>query len=220
MVFIRERDRPEVQRILSGMQESVELVIFTDESACQYCQETRQLLMEVAELSDRLTVPEYNLHSNRAEAEAFHVDKAPGIVIKTNMDYGVRYYGIPSGYEFGSLLEDIVDVSRGDSGFSPEQLEKIRAIQTPVHLQVFVTPTCPYCPTAVRNAHRMAIANPLIRADMIEATEFPELSRKYGVQGVPRTMVNTDFNIDGGLPDDVFINQIAEYIETQTGATA
>ena len=220
MAFIQERDRPEVKRILEGVHEPVELVIFTEKTACQYCEETRQLLMEVAELSNRLTVIEYDLQEHRAEAEAFRVDKAPGIVIKTEMDYGVRYYGIPLGYEFGSLMEDIVDVSKGDAGFSPDQLEKIEAIRNPVHLQVFVTPTCPYCPAAVRNAHRMAIANPLIRADMIEATEFPGLSRKFGVRGVPRTMVNADFNIDGGLPDDVFINQVTEYIQTQTGATA
>lgn len=220
MPFIQERDRPEVGRILQAMQEPVELIIFTDTTACRYCKETRGLLMEVAELSEHLTVTEYNLQVHKAEAEAFRVDKAPGIVVKTNVDYGVRYYGIPSGYEFGSLLEDILDISRGAPGLSPEQMEKIQAIQTPIHLEVFVTPTCPYCPTAVRTAHRMAIANPLIRADMVEATEFPQLSRKYGVQGVPRTMVNGEYHIDGGLPAEAFINRIAEYVETQTGATA
>lgn len=220
MPFIQERDKPEIQRILSRMKESVELIIFTDTSGCQYCAETLQLLEEVAALSENITLTLYSLSDDQGEAKAYQVDKTPGIVIRSEEDYGIRYYGLPSGYEFGSLLEDIVDVSRGEAGFSGEVARKIAMIRSPLHLQVFVTPGCPYCPSAVRNAHRLAIANPYIRADMVEATEFPELSRKYGVRGVPRTMVNEEFHIDGGLPEEVFIHQIIEHLQMQRGATA
>jgi len=220
MAFIGEKDRPEIQKMFSGMNREVELLLFTRELDCQYCRETKQLLSELAELSDKLSLTVYNLINDAELAEQYDVDKAPGIVIKSEEDYGIRYYGIPSGYEFGSILEDILDVSKGDPGFSQAQLEKISAIQTPVHLQVFVTPTCPYCPVAVRNAHRMAMVNPNISADMVEATEFPELSQKYGVRGVPRTMVNEDFNIDGGVPEDMFINQIVEHIGMNSVANA
>ncbi len=220
MPFIQERDKPEIQRILHRMKESVELIIFTDTFGCQYCAETQQLLEEVTGLSENITLTVCSLSDHKVTAEAYRVDKTPAIVIQSGEDFGIRYYGIPSGYEFGSLLEDIVDVSRGEAGFSGEVARKIELIQSPLHLQVFVTPTCPYCPSAVRNAHRLAIANPYIRADMIEATEFPELSRKYGVRGVPRTMVNEEFHIDGGLPEAVFINQIIEHLQTRRKATA
>lgn len=219
MSFIQERDKPEIQRIFSGMQESVELIIFTDTNGCQYCAETQQLLEEVSALSEKIILTMYSLTDDREKAEAYRVDKAPGLVITAGKDFGIRYYGIPSGYEFGSLPEDIMDVSRGEAGFTEELARNVALIRSPLHLQVCVTPAWPYCPSAVRNAHRLAIANTHVRADMIEATEFPELSRKYGVRGVPRTIVNDGFHIDGGLPEDVFIHQMIEHVQTQTGAT-
>ena len=220
MAFIQENDKSEVRKVLNRMDNPVELIMFTQQVNCQYCSETKQLLDELSELSSNLVVTEYNLVSDSEEVEQYHVDKAPAIVVKGEQDYGIRYYGIPSGYEFASLLEDIVDVSNGDPGFSAAQLEQISAIRQPVHLQVFVTPTCPYCPQAVRNAHRMAMVNPNITADMVEAQEFPELSQRYQVRGVPRTVVNGHFNIDGGLPEDAFIDKIIEQVGEQVIATA
>ena len=220
MSFLQEKDKPDVQKILNNMVNPVKLIIFTSEQNCQYCQETKQLLNEVVDLTDNISLTEYDLATDSDAADQYHIDKAPAIVIRADQDYGVRYFGIPSGYEFGSLLEDIVDISRDDAGFSETQLDEIARIEKPLHLQVFVTPTCPYCPAAVRNAHRMAMVNPNITADMIEATEFPELSQQYNVRGVPRTVVNDDFNIDGGLPEDAFIHQIVEHLETQNAASA
>jgi len=220
MTFISDNDKPEIQKILGQMNNPVELIIFTQQLNCQYCTETKQLLDEVSELSSNIVVTEYNLVNDTEEAAEYQINKAPAIVVRGEQDYGIRYYGIPSGYEFGSLLEDIVDVSNGDPGFNQSQLEQIAKIQTPVHLQVFVTPTCPYCPTAVRNAHRMAMVNPNITADMIEAQEFPELSQRFNVRGVPRTVVNDNFNIDGGLPEDAFISQIIENVGETVTATA
>ncbi len=220
MAFIQEKDKPDIQKILNQMTNPVELIIFTQQLNCQYCTETKQLLDEISELSNNIVVTEYNLVNDGEIAAQYQVSKAPAIVVKGEEDYGIRYYGIPSGYEFGSLLEDIVDVSKGDPNFSKGQLEQIAKIQTPVHLQVFVTPTCPYCPTAVRNAHRMAMVNPNITADMIEAQEFPELSQRFSVRGVPRTVVNEKFNIDGGLPEDAFISQIIDYVGETMTATA
>jgi len=220
MAFISDNDKPEIQKILGQMNNPVELIIFTQQSNCQYCTETKQLLNEISELSSNIVVTEYNLVNDTEEAAQYQINKAPAIVVKGEQDYGIRYFGIPSGYEFGSLLEDIVDVSNGDPGFNQSQLEQIAKIQTPVHLQVFVTPTCPYCPTAVRNAHRMAMVNPNITADMIEAQEFPELSQRFSVRGVPRTVVNDNFNIDGGLPEDAFISQIIENVGKTVTATA
>lgn len=220
MTFISDNDKPEILKILGQMNGPVELIIFTQQLNCQYCTETKQLLDEVSELSSNIVVTEFSLENDTEEAAQYQINKAPAIVVKGKQDYGIRYYGIPSGYEFGSLLEDIVDVSNSDPGFSQSQLEQIAKIQTPVHLQVFVTPTCPYCPTAVRNAHRLAMVNPNITADMIEAQEFPELSQRFSVRGVPRTVVNDNFNIDGGLPEDAFISQIIENVGETVTATA
>ena len=81
----------------------------------------------------------------------------------------------------------------GEIDLDPEVVEEVKKIDKPLHLQVFVTPTCPYCPRAVLTAFKFAMLNENITADMIEATEFQELSMHYQVQGVPKTIINDDW---------------------------
>jgi alkyl hydroperoxide reductase subunit AhpF len=77
-------------------------------------------------------------------------------------------------------------------------------------MQVFVTPTCPYCPQSVVLAHQMAIASPMVRGDMVEATEFPQLSNKYQVMGVPRTVINETAHLEGAASESMVVDKIQE----------
>src|SRR5690606_5802793 len=124
---------------------------------CLYCEQTVALAQELAELSDKITVEVVNFHSDKARVEEYGIARIPAIAVIGAKDYGVRFYGIPAGYEFGTLLEDIMDVSRGRTDLSEKTLERLARLDSPVHIQVFVTPTCPYCPPAVRFAHKLAI---------------------------------------------------------------
>jgi Glutaredoxin-like domain protein len=184
MPLLNDEIRQEVSKILADLPGPVRLVMFTQEFECEYCTETRQLVEEVAELSDRITAEIYDFQADRAKAEELGIDKIPAIAVIGAQDYGVRFYGIPSGYEFASFLHAIQSVAAGKPELSDATLRVVAGIQKPVHIQVFVTPTCPYCPQAVMLAHQLAIASPLIRADMVEAMEFPHLAVKYQVMGV------------------------------------
>ncbi|MDL5504128.1 MAG: thioredoxin family protein, partial [Candidatus Methanoperedens sp.] len=106
------------------------------------------------------------------------------------IDYGIRYYGVPAGYELAVLIDTIIDVSKGKTSLSDALKTKLAEIKKPVHLQVFVSPTCPYCPKAARTAHQFAIENENIRSDVIETIEFPYLVQKYSVMGVPHIVIN------------------------------
>ncbi|APF20645.1 protein disulfide oxidoreductase [Caldithrix abyssi] len=214
MGLLQEKDKEYIRNLFSNLENEVTISNFTQEIECQYCRETREILEELAELSDKIKLNVYNFVTDKEIAEKYAVDKIPATVIEGKEDYGIRYYGIPSGYEFSSIIEDIVDVSKGDSGLSPESRELLKQIDAPLRLQVFVTPTCPYCPRAVRLAHKMAIENPYIVADMVEATEFPHLSMRYNVRGVPRTVVGEDHAIEGALPEKQFIENIVNYFKT------
>jgi glutaredoxin-like protein len=208
MAFLTDKDKQFVQNLFENIRDEVKLIMFTQELECQYCRETRQILEEVADLSDKISLTVYNFQTDKELADQYGVDKIPATIIASDKDYGIRYYGIPSGYEFSSLLEDIVDVSKNDSGFSDEAKELLAQITKPLHLQVFVTPTCPYCPKAVRMAHKAAIENDNITADMVEATEFPHLAMRYDVKGVPRTIIGKDYPIEGALPEINFVEQV------------
>lgn len=199
----------------TNLVEPVNLVMFTQEMECQFCAETRQIVEEIAELSDKIAVVIYDFAADKAEAELYQIDKIPAIAIVQvadgkEKDYGVRFYGIPSGYEFTSVIEDIVDVSKGESGLQPRSKEAVAGLTEPVHFQVFVTPTCPYCTQAVRLAHKFAIESDLITADMVEAIEFPHLSNKYGVHGVPRTVINEEFHQEGAAPEALVLAKLLE----------
>jgi glutaredoxin-like protein len=193
----------------------VKLVMFTQAIECQFCAETRQIVEEIANLSDKITSQIYNFVTDKATAELYDVDKIPAIAVLRvedgeDKDYGIRFFGIPSGYEFTTVIEDIVDVSKGDSGLQPKSREAVASITEPVHFQVFVTPTCPYCTQAVRLAHKFAIESDLITADMVESIEFPHLANKYQVYGVPRTVINETVHQEGAVPEPMMLAKLLE----------
>ncbi len=196
------------------LEHHVKLVMFTQEHECAYCRETHELLEELAELSELVTLEVLDFVADGDVAERLGVDKIPAIAVlrsssgSDDIDYGIRLYGIPSGYEFTSLLEAIKLVGNGEHGLSDFTVEKLEAAHGPIHLQVFVTPTCPYCPQAVVLAHHLAFASPLVTADMVEATEFPHLANKYQVMGVPRTVVNEEIFVEGAAPEGMLVAKL------------
>jgi glutaredoxin-like protein len=117
------------------------LINFTQEMECQYCRETNSLLKEIAELSDKISVETYNFATDAEKTSKYKIDKIPATVIMGDEDKGIRFYGIPSGYEFVTLLDTIKMVSTGDSGLGLKTKEFLGQLKKPVHLQVFITPT-------------------------------------------------------------------------------
>ena len=213
MAFLDEKNREIVKKEFKKLANPVTIVNFTQQLECQYCEDTCKLMEELAQLSDKVSLEVYNFQIDKEKAEEYGVDKIPATVIVGEKDYGVRYYGIPGGYEFTSVVTDIIDVSIGGSGLSEETKSKLASLEKDVHLQVFVTPTCPHCPGAVQLAHKFAIESGRVTADMVEASEFPHLSIKYNVRGVPRTIINEEFSVEGAVPEDVLIEKILEAVK-------
>lgn len=123
------------------MASPVKLAHFTQELNLEYGREARQLLQDLIALSDKLSLEVYNFLIDKEKVAEYAVDKVPATVVRNGKDYGIRFYGLPAGYEFSSLLDAIISVSRNDSGLKEETREKLRAVAQPLHLEVFVTPT-------------------------------------------------------------------------------
>jgi len=210
MPILNEQVHQEAARFLEELSGPVRLAMFTQEFECAYCAETRQLVEEVGDLSDRIAVEVYDFQADRDRGKELGVDKIPAIAVIGAQDYGVRFYGIPSGYEFTSLLHAIRAVGAGATELGGETLAALEKVAEPVHMQVFITPTCPYCPSAVMLAHQMAIASPMVRADMVEAMEFPQLAVKYQVMGVPRTVINETVHVEGAAPEPMVLAKLQE----------
>lgn len=69
-------------------------------------------------------------------------------------------------------------------------------------------------------AHQMAVDSDQIRADVIEANEFPELSRRYAVSGVPKVIINDKVEFTGAVPEAKFLEAIQEAVGHTNGSTA
>jgi len=215
MALLNDEVREQVREQLADLTGPVRMLMFTQEFECQYCAETRQLVEEVASLSDQVEAQIYDFVDDEDVAEEYGVDKIPAVAVMGEEDYGIRFYGIPSGYEFTSLLQAIQTVAGGEPELSEETQAYLSDLDEPVHLQVFVTPTCPYCPQAVVLAHHMALASPMVRADMVEAQEFPHLSTKYQVMGVPRTIINESTHIEGAAPEPMVLEKLQEALASE-----
>jgi glutaredoxin-like protein len=122
----------------------------------------------------------------------------------------VRFYGIPAGYEFVSLLEALKNSAAPGTDLQPETVQALAGVAKPVNIKVFVTPTCPYCPSAVVLAHKFAVQSPQITAEMVEAGEFQELAAKYEVAGVPQLVFNEKVSLVGAQPESAMLKAVLE----------
>jgi glutaredoxin-like protein len=190
------------------LEKPVKIVMFTQEVECQFCAQTRQLINELAGLNDKIKVEIYDFLKDSEKTKEYGVDKVPAIVIVGERDYGIRFYGMPYGYELQTLLESLINVSKGRTDVSEETRKKLKEIKTPVHIQVFVTLTCPYCPIVATIAYKFAIESDMIKADVIEASEFPQLAVKYAVMGTPKTVINEKIEFIGAFPEDLFLEHV------------
>lgn len=146
MALLSDPDRQKVSELFANMTEPVRLVFFTQSVGCESCTLARQILDELVALSDKLTLEEVNFVLDKDKVAELGVDRVPAIAVVGAADRGLRFYGAPSGYEFTSLLDAIMLASGaeqglGADGLSPESLALVAAVDEPVEIQVFTTPT-------------------------------------------------------------------------------
>lgn len=200
-------DNQDLENRLAALASPVRLVFFTQTFDCDICLPARQVIDQIANLSSQVSVEEYNLILDQKKVAEFKVDQAPATAIIGKRDLGLRYYGIPSGYEMASFFDAIVIAAGSDLGLTKESLAVTATLKQPLNIKVFVTSTCAFCPRAVGLAYRLAAASDYITASVIEATGFPELVKKYRVTGVPKTIVNDRIEILGAQSEAVFVKK-------------
>ena len=211
--MVDDRTAEKARELLGDLDMPVRLIVFTQELECTYCQQNVELVTDIAGLSDKISHEVHEFEKSEELSRKYGVDKIPAIVVTADgKDYGIRFFGIPSGYEFVSLLDALRTVSTGKHELSGDTVSKIQALDKPVHIQVFVTPTCPYCPKSVVLAHRLAYVSKQITSDMVEAIEFPHLAQKYSVAGVPRSVINDGHFIEGAVPEQTYVQRILDAV--------
>ena len=147
-IFSKQLDRPVRLRVLT---KPTSKLFIPGQQLCATCAEAEPFVRELATLSDKLEVVVHDVQAEPSVADQYGVHGAlpailiePGAVDTTDSAAargGVRFLGMPAGYEFSTLIADIVDLSTGTVGLSESTQAELRDITTDVHIQVFVTPT-------------------------------------------------------------------------------
>ncbi|MDA8193304.1 MAG: glutaredoxin [Thermaerobacter sp.] len=215
MGYLTPRDRHTLSTMLQRIPHGTRLELFMPAND-PLSQEMASLLREVAEVSPaRILLQTREVDQFPALAALYGVRLTPTLVLLDRFgdDTGMRIVGIPTGYQFGVLVQDMVDVALGRTRLSARSLAYLQNLDRDVEIVVAVAPTCPHSPRAARLAHHMAMANPSrVRAFVINAAQFPLWVRRFPVQGVPTTWITVNGEIappvEGVCPEDQLIQMI------------
>lgn len=212
MSLFNDEVKTQLREILAGLKEDVSIMLFL-EDGCNTCAETETFMDEFSALSARLSLVKLEQSADAAMFEEYGISRTPAYLLldEEEKDYGVRFYGIPAGYEINSFISAVLDFGGAEDEAVPAELgERIEAVDRPTNIKVFVTLSCPHCPGAVQKAHKLARMNANITAEMIEAQTFPELSSTFRVSSVPHIVFNddNDYSFLGNQPFDVFVDEL------------
>jgi glutaredoxin-like protein len=199
MGLFDDKIRNQISGILAGVKDPVSVSFFTQEFECRSCADAHSFVEEVSSLNRQIQLSVYDFVRDRAKADELGIDKVPAIALRDagGRGLGVTFFGTPGGYEINSFLGTLIEASGKREPLPPAVASRVAAINRDVHLQVFVSLTCPYCPGAVSLAHRLALESGRVRADMVDAQLFPHLAQKYQVSGVPRIVINESHSLVG-----------------------
>lgn len=216
MPLLKEKDRLHLFEQLKALTYPVTLVVFTQQFESQSCRAAREIAQEVAELAEQVEIEVFEYDTNDGLAAQFAIDKLPALVVMRGgdepRDFGIRFYGVPAGYQFTSLMHAVMMVGTGESGLTPGLRSWAASLREPVHIQVFTSPTCLYCPSAAVMAHRLAVESENVRADMIELIEFPHLAVRYGVTSLPLTVINEQHIVEGLLSEHQMLERLQQAV--------
>ncbi|TET37143.1 MAG: phosphoribosylaminoimidazolesuccinocarboxamide synthase [Planctomycetota bacterium] len=208
-----EEEIKRYQGLFPGIQGKVQLLLATQDRESFACREARLLFEEAASLTAgkaQLHVLDFTKDSE--EIKRFDVERIPGLVFLGERDNGIRFYGVPSGYLFTTLLEAILLVGRGEVKLGFDTQAKLAAVKSPMHLKVFVTPMCPDSPQVVTLAQRFAYVSDFIRADIIDITSFPHLAIRHKIKSVPHIILDPKRDPIIGPQDETgFVQTVLEY---------
>lgn len=204
----------EVKGILSGLRDNVRVLLFTQRYKCAGCREAEALLQDLSELSSKIVLEKYVYEDSRGKFNEYNVTYVPTIIVVSPQTGGMaRFLGVPLGYEFSSLLEDLIHASTGETHLPKSVVRAVGEVNVDVDVKVFVTLSCPYCPMAVGVAHSFSLINPKIKSEMIDASLFPNLALKYSVSAVPKTVINDSIEIVGAYPPEALLQKILEAVK-------
>ncbi len=204
----------QLRATFAQMPNAIQLLLFTEKSRDDvFAQANRQVIRAFRELTDKITLHEYDLSHEKARQH--NVTVSPTLVIAPDQ-YNIRWIGAPMGEEARTFLELLLLVGSGNSNASEQSLKVLERIDAPRHVKVFISPSCPYCPQEAVNGAKAAVARPdLISLELIDIQCRPDIAQQYAAQSVPVAYANETLIGQGAQAEEVFMSSLQK-LEPQT----
>lgn len=212
MISLQPGDLRHAQDVLGQLQAPVKFVYFSENHTCRHCWQEEELLAELSVLDPKLSLEAHSFAKESGLAARYDVQKTPCTILVGERDYGVRYYGMPSGFEFLTFMQAIRLVSQGESGLTPALKGKVAHLDRPAHIEVFTAAQFPFSGVAMLTAHQLAIESDRIRGDVIDVADFPELVERYQIMAAPTVVVNGEHQLCGVGSAEAFVDRILQVL--------
>ncbi len=129
-------------------------------------------------------------------------------------EISIYYLAIPKGPEWPPFFQILQAISTNQSFLSPRDKNKIKKVNKPVKIRVFIMPQCSFCPLVVTLATQLAIAQPLIQTFIIDGSLYPEVAQQYKITSAPTVVINEDYFLVGQDGKEKLIDWILKAGET------
>lgn len=206
-------DLKNVASKFGGLRNNVKLVFFTQETDCAHCNLARRVFERIASIDGKVEFETHNFATHDQRIGDYGVFAVPALAVIGAEDYGIRYYGYPRGIEIDAFLDDVVYISRGENVLPVAVIEKLRRLKDKTNLKVFFSPEYHYSLSVARLGMRLAVASEQISTDIIDATAFLDVAEKYGIRGIPMTVVNNRERFQGAPNEEDYVDQILTLAE-------
>lgn len=212
MALLNNDLKKQLKEILDQMKDEVHVALFTTKESCETCSDTQSFMEEISGVADKVNLAQYDIEDDAELAQQLGINLTPSIVLldKNRKDNGIRFNGIPAGHEINSFITGLIEVSGAGEELPETFRQRLAKVEKPVHIKVFVTLGCPHCPGAVSKAHKLALENENITAEMIESQTFYDEASKYNVSGVPKIIFNENHDLVGNQPIESFMDLIEQ----------
>jgi alkyl hydroperoxide reductase subunit AhpF len=210
MVLSREAKK-ETEEKLSGLKRPVSLSVLTQDIEASNCKETRAIAEGLAEMSPKVMVECADFLANGSIVRKYAVERIPALVVSSKEGGMAHFYGTPTGYLFFSLIEALRGAANGPV-LSEETRAWLDGLDRDLHIQLFVSPTCPHCPPMVNLAHRLSLCSGRVFAAAVNVCEFPFLAIKHKVESIPFAVVNGIAVSNEALSEKAFVDKL-KYLE-------
>ena len=209
-----DQAQAEMVKLFENMPNEIPLILFTSAGRNDpFVEATRQVIRAVREITPKISLREYDL--NHEAAQEWDAEQSPTILFDPENTH-IRWLGAPVGEEGRTFIEALIMLGYRETKLSDESLKILNKLESPRHIKVFVSPTCPYCPQQAVNALKAAIARPdMIRLEIIDIQANPEIADQYAAQSVPQVFANEALISQGAQPEELFMLSL-EKMEQQT----